>query len=274
MELKTMELIPSTYSIKEPLFIKVCEDNIQEVMDILKQEDIPDIEMTGDCFHLTEVILVSENNKKSKHISGIWDIKIYDDFIDLVGKDCVRFRNDKKLDTVIYEKNEEIRKDKDILSPFDTINERYRAFTKCRIGTKEAYKLMILNSVMDISQSLKELVNNNRRDPDDVFLNDSDVMMSSKVIDGYTVPIEKKCFSVLNTIEAEVGTNGYQGGDSGHGSRTYISLTDLSGTDMRINIINDRSIELTFGGDSELTTIIDALYFIIATLKKRAIKRE
>jgi hypothetical protein len=30
-----------------------------------------------------------------------------------------------------------------------------------------------------------------------------------------------------NILEVEAGTNGYQGGDSGHGSRTYLRLKDL-----------------------------------------------
>ena len=35
-----------------------------------------------------------------------------------------------------------------------------------------------------------------------------------------------------NTIEVEVGTNGFKGGNASCGSRTYIRIKDLGGTDM------------------------------------------
>ena len=59
-----------------------------------------------------------------------------------------------------------------------------------------------------------------------------------------------------NILEVEAGTNGYQGGDSGHGSRTYLRLKDLGSTDIRCNVEADQfgcdSIEIILGGDAEL----------------------
>ena len=49
----------------------------------------------------------------------------------------------------------------------------------------------------------------------------------------------------LQHLEVEAGTNGYQGGDSGHGSRTYLRLKDLGSTDIRCNVEADQ-----FGCDS------------------------
>lgn len=69
---------------------------------------------------------------------------------------------------------------------------------------------------------------------------------------------EKKCFSSANILEATVATNGYQGGDSGHGSRTYFCLEDLGGTDMDARV-SDSKVEIMLGGDTELETFIEAL---------------
>ena len=36
-----------------------------------------------------------------------------------------------------------------------------------------------------------------------------------------------------NILEVEAGTTGYQGGDSGHGGRTYFRIEDAGSTDMK-----------------------------------------
>ena len=53
-----------------------------------------------------------------------------------------------------------------------------------------------------------------------------------------------------NVLEVEAGTNGFQGGDSGHGSRTYIRIEDMGSTDIRINPLGrdgDEGFELFLG---------------------------
>jgi hypothetical protein len=75
-------------------------------------------------------------------------------------------------------------------------------------------------------------------------------------------------------LEAEAGTTGYMGGDTGHGGRTYFRITDLGGTDIRVNPIQDRygngGFEVTLGGDCELSTMITALKFITQVLEEES----
>ncbi len=80
----------------------------------------------------------------------------------------------------------------------------------------------------------------------------------------------------FNTLEVEAGTNGYHGGDTGHGSRTYLRLTDLDCTDMECRVTKDQydhlSVELTFGGDSELSTVKEALRWMLTVLEMQSEK--
>lgn len=69
-----------------------------------------------------------------------------------------------------------------------------------------------------------------------------------------------------NILEVEAGTNGYKGGDTGHGSRTYFRIEDLGSTDMTVNVTKD-GFEVQLGGDCELMTIIEALKFIVEVLE-------
>lgn len=48
-----------------------------------------------------------------------------------------------------------------------------------------------------------------------------------RIINEKTVETLTKEFLAANAISVEVGTNGFKGGDSGHGSRTYFKLKDL-----------------------------------------------
>ena len=70
-------------------------------------------------------------------------------------------------------------------------------------------------------------------------------------------------FGFFNILGVTVATNGYQGGDSGHGGRTYIRLEDLSSTDIdaRVSVGPDTNskVEIMLGGDSELDSVIEAL---------------
>ena len=70
-------------------------------------------------------------------------------------------------------------------------------------------------------------------------------------------------FGLFNILGVTVATNGYQGGDSGHGGRTYIRLEDLSSTDIdaRVSVGPDTNskVEIMLGGDSELDSVIEAL---------------
>lgn len=94
--------------------------------------------------------------------------------------------------------------------------------------------------------------------------------MSKKVkeIDGENVEILSKDIFCCNSFDVEVGTNGYKGGDWGHGSRTYFKIQNTAGSSIEVNVSKFKDgFEVTLGGDSELQTIIEALEFIVETLK-------
>ena len=93
---------------------------------------------------------------------------------------------------------------------------------------------------------------------------------------------KKKEFISANMLEAEAKSTGYGGGDWGHGGRSYFSITDLGATGWMIRVTNEdgttqvyegpKSVELLFGGDTELDTSLSALEFAVETLKSADIK--
>lgn len=93
-------------------------------------------------------------------------------------------------------------------------------------------------------------------------------------IGGIEIPTYKREIVSANILEVEAGTNGYQGGESGHGSRTYFRIKDLASTDMNVHVTRDQfgceGFEVTLGGDCELETIITALKFITQVLEDGA----
>ena len=87
-----------------------------------------------------------------------------------------------------------------------------------------------------------------------------------------------------NILEVETGTNGYHGGDSGHGGRALLRLSDAASTDMRCLISGEiagysqtyevyfshvDSVEIVVGGDAEIGTLIDSLEFVVKILKEQ-----
>lgn len=95
------------------------------------------------------------------------------------------------------------------------------------------------------------------------------------LVDG-SIPVitrEREICSA-NLLSVKAGTNGYQGGDSGHGSRTYFKIKDDGSTDLRVNVKKDmfghtEEFEVVLGGDCELSTILTALKFIVHTLEEQ-----
>lgn len=101
--------------------------------------------------------------------------------------------------------------------------------------------------------------------------------MKKLTFDKIDVPLEVKDIENICSLRVEVGTTGIKGGDSGHGCRTVLRLTDLACTDMRCHVtrpfFNDdyaREIEITFGGDQELENFIKALNFSLVSLCNKA----
>ena len=92
----------------------------------------------------------------------------------------------------------------------------------------------------------------------------------ARFINGEIVNTWKTEICECNFIAVEAGTNGYHGGDAGHGSRTYIKIEDKGGTEMEVKVTENnvgKAIEFVLGGDSELSTIIKTLEFAIKILK-------
>lgn len=89
---------------------------------------------------------------------------------------------------------------------------------------------------------------------------------------GEPLPAMRTRINLANILEVTAATNGYCGGDTGHGGRTVISLRDLGGTDIQIREIpkgiSNGGVEIILGGDSELCTIRDACEFIVNALDK------
>lgn len=88
----------------------------------------------------------------------------------------------------------------------------------------------------------------------------------TRVIDGHEVTTWECDIVSANILEVEAGTNGYCGGDSGSGCRTYFRIKDCGSTDMRVNRTRD-SFSVVLGGDCELDTIKDALRWILSILE-------
>jgi hypothetical protein len=86
------------------------------------------------------------------------------------------------------------------------------------------------------------------------------------------IPIVEKLITSANLLSVEVGTNCPQGGDSGHGGRTFFRLTDLCSTDLRVRqpdgkLAHVESVEIVLGCDSECRTFVEALEFAAASLR-------
>lgn len=98
-----------------------------------------------------------------------------------------------------------------------------------------------------------------------------EVIGGNREVNGKSIDTFKREIYNANILEVEAGTNGYQGGDTGHGSRTYIRIQDMGSTDIEAKVTHDYlgradGVELMLGGDTELSTIIEALQFVIKVL--------
>ena len=120
-------------------------------------------------------------------------------------------------------------------------------------------------------------------------------------VDDTKIPTAITEVTSANILTVEAGTTGYCGGDSGHGSRTYLRIKDDGGTDMRcrvngyqqrgmksveiakgekVEIPNEvaedyethraNQIEIILGGDCELSTFVTALRFAADVIEKKA----
>ena len=99
--------------------------------------------------------------------------------------------------------------------------------------------------------------------------------LNTRIVKGEEIETWEREIYDANVLTVEVGTNGYKGGDSGHGSRVYLRFTDEGGTDLNARVQttpygNTTEIEITLGGDAELSTMIKALKFAVKVLKEQS----
>ena len=89
--------------------------------------------------------------------------------------------------------------------------------------------------------------------------------------DGTEITTYTRDVISANILEVEAGTNGYQGGDTGHGGRTYFRIEDQGSTDIEVRSYSSKfsggGFEVILGGDCELETMIRALKFITKVLE-------
>lgn len=93
--------------------------------------------------------------------------------------------------------------------------------------------------------------------------------------DDMLLPALRKTFNSANILEVTVATNGYHGGDAGHGCRTVVRFNDLAGTAVSARVIPESihgngGAEIMLAGDCELSTMIDGLRFAADALEKIA----
>ena len=102
-----------------------------------------------------------------------------------------------------------------------------------------------------------------------------EIKSKQRMVNGRKIETWQREVISANMLEVEAGTNGYQGGDSGHGSRTYFRIADLGGTDIDVKALPNRwrgcdGFEVSLGGDCELETFIEVLKFAISVLEDQA----
>ena len=79
----------------------------------------------------------------------------------------------------------------------------------------------------------------------------------------------EKTFADAAILKIEVATTGPQGGDSGHGARTMIRLTDLASSDMDCRVERDGGrILIVADGDAEGRNLTSALEFAAQQLRR------
>ena len=102
-----------------------------------------------------------------------------------------------------------------------------------------------------------------------------EVISGEREVGGVAVDTYKRNIYSASVLEVEAGTNGYKGGDTGHGSRTYFRIQDMGGTDIQVRLTHDSrghedGVVVALGGDHELAGIIEGLKFIVKVLEEQS----
>lgn len=90
-------------------------------------------------------------------------------------------------------------------------------------------------------------------------------------VDGRLISCETLTSMSCSITNVCVGTNGYQGGDGGHGCRTYLSFEEQGCGSFEISIDPEtQQLNLVAAGDDELRTLIKVLRFAADTLEAQS----
>lgn len=97
---------------------------------------------------------------------------------------------------------------------------------------------------------------------------------NTKQISGEKVTTYERDIINACCAEVEVGTNGYKGGDTGHGSRTYLRFEANCGSDINVTRIaanrnSDGGFIIELGGDAELFNLLKGLKFAVKVLEEQ-----
>jgi hypothetical protein len=74
-------------------------------------------------------------------------------------------------------------------------------------------------------------------------------------------------FTNANILEASIEHNGLKGGDAGHGGFVELTFRDVASTSMEVNGQESELVSLTFRGDTERETLLEALKFFVKELE-------
>lgn len=77
----------------------------------------------------------------------------------------------------------------------------------------------------------------------------------------------KKTFNNACLLTIEARTNGYQGGDAGHGCESVLGFQMDGAMEVRVR---GTKVELVFGGDAELEGLIEGLRWAAESLKEQS----
>ncbi len=76
-------------------------------------------------------------------------------------------------------------------------------------------------------------------------------------------------FTSANILGVTLQHNGYQGGDAGHGGFVRVKFKNIAGTLMELNGKETDEFEITFRGDCERDTFIQALNMLVSELTNK-----
>ena len=80
--------------------------------------------------------------------------------------------------------------------------------------------------------------------------------------------IYEKDFEGATFLTARAGTNGFQGGDAGHGGQAVIDLINRHGGGFEfIRYKTDNKIRIIAAGDSEIKLLLEALEWVCGILR-------